>query len=563
LPLTRPLLAAALCACLAGPALALGSSGAYLAARHASYDNDYLTASEYFTRALALDPGNPALMEAVITSTVNMGEVERAVPVARRMNELQLGNQAAYMVILADKAKLGDFDGVLASLDAGESVGALVDGLARAWAFLGAGKSTEALAAFDAVAGEEGLQSFALYQKALALASVGDFEGADDILSGRASGPLQAMRRGVLAHAEVLSQLERPEAAIELIADTMGDNPPPEFQVILEKLKAGETLTFDVVDGPAAGIGEVYHGVASALAGESAPGFALLYARIAEYLNPGNVEATLLSASLLEEMGQFALATKAYDAVPRSHPEFVSAELGRAQALKEAGNTAAAVEALNQLAKTYPDLLVVQRQLGDTLRSLERYGEATPAYDRAIALIGTEQPDDWTLYFSRGVTYERTDQWDKAEADFRHALELAPGQPQVLNYLGYSMVEKQENLDEALQMIQDAVAAQPDDGYITDSLGWAYYRLGRYEEAVTNMERAAELMPTDPIINDHLGDAYWAVGRKMEARFQWHRALSFGPEPAEAERIRKKLDVGLDEVLQQEGAAPLAVAKDG
>ena len=112
-------------------------------------------------------------------------------------------------------------------------------------------------------------------------------------------------------------------------------------------------------------------------------------------------------------------------------------------------------------------------------------------------------------------------------------------------------------------MIQDAVAAQPDDGYITDSLGWAYYRLGRYDEAVVHLERAAELMPTDPIINDHLGDGYWAVGRKMEARFQWHRAMSFGPEPAEADRIRKKLDMGLDKVLQQEGAAPLAVAKDG
>lgn len=561
--LIRPLLAAALCAHLAGPALALGSSGAYLAARHASYQNDYVKAAEYFTRALALDPSNPALLEAVVTSDVNMGDLERAVPVARRMRELGLNSQPANMVLMADMAIQGDYDGILAGLDSGQSVGALVDGLARAWAFLGAGKSTEALAAFDAVAGEEGLQSFALYQKALALASVGDFEGADDILSGRAHGPLQATRRGVLAHVEVLSQLERPEASLELIADTMGDNPPPEFQTIIDRLNAGETLPFDVVDGPAAGIGEVFHGVSSALAGEAAPGYALLYARIADHLNPDNVEAILLSASLLEEMDQYALATKAYDTVPREHPEFVSAELGRAEALKLAGNTDAAIEALTQLAKTYPDLQIVQRQLGDTLRSLERYGEATPAYDRAIVLIGTEMPDDWTLYFSRGVTYERTDQWDKAEADFRHALQLSPGQPQVLNYLGYSLVEKQIDLDEALDMIQSAVAGQPDDGYITDSLGWAYYRLGRYEEAVVQMEHATELMPTDPIINDHLGDVYWAVGRKMEARFQWHRALSFGPEPEEADRIRRKLEVGLDSVLQQEGAAPLAVAKDG
>jgi tetratricopeptide (TPR) repeat protein len=93
-----------------------------------------------------------------------------------------------------------------------------------------------------------------------------------------------------------------------------------------------------------------------------------------------------------------------------------------------------------------------------------------------------------------------------------------------------------------------------------DSLGWGLYRLGRYEEAVEHMERAAELLPVDPIVNDHLGDVYWAVGREVEARFQWQRALSFDPEPEEAERIRRKLEVGLDQVLAEEGAPPLEMA---
>ncbi|MEM6741720.1 MAG: hypothetical protein AAF646_16545, partial [Pseudomonadota bacterium] len=142
------------------------------------------------------------------------------------------------------------------------------------------------------------------------------------------------------------------------------------------------------------------------------------------------------------------------------------------------------------------------------------------------------------------------------------ALELNPGQPSVLNYLGYSFVEMRTNLEEAMQMIREAVAARPDSGHIVDSLGWGLYRLGEYEEAVVHMERAAELLPVDPIINDHLGDVYWAVGRKVEAQFQWHRALSFDPEPEDAERIRRKLEVGLDLVLEEEGAAPLEVAGD-
>ena len=146
---------------------------------------------------------------------------------------------------------------------------------------------------------------------------------------------------------------------------------------------------------------------------------------------------------------------------------------------------------------------------------------------------------------------------EKADADFRKALELNPDQPLVLNYLGYSLVERGEKLDEALGMIQRAVAAQPDSGYIVDSLAWALFTLGRYSEALDPMERASILEPVDPIVTDHLGDVYWAVGRKLEAEFQWHRALSFDPEEEQATRIRRKLEIGLDAVLAEEGALPL------
>ena len=184
----------------------------------------------------------------------------------------------------------------------------------------------------------------------------------------------------------------------------------------------------------------------------------------------------------------------------------------------------------------------------------------------AVALFEEDAEAQWLVYFSRGITHEREDRWPEAEADFRKALELRPDQPQVLNYLGYSMVEMQENLDEALDMIERAVAAQPDSGYIVDSLGWVLYRLGRYDEALVQMERAVELLPVDPVVNDHLGDVYWAVGRKREAEFQWHRALSFielgESNDAEPDRIRRKLEIGLDAVLAEEGAPPLRVADD-
>ena len=176
-------------------------------------------------------------------------------------------------------------------------------------------------------------------------------------------------------------------------------------------------------------------------------------------------------------------------------------------------------------------------------------------------------PVRWVLFYSRGIAHERSGDYDQMERDFRAALEIEPDQPQVLNYLGYSMVEQKRNLEEALEMIERAVAASPQSGYIVDSLGWVLYRLGRYDEAVLHMERAVELMPVDPVVNDHLGDVYWAVGRQREAEFQWSRALSFIDEEdsdseADPVRIRRKLDVGLDVVLEEEGAPPLQVAND-
>ena len=153
-------------------------------------------------------------------------------------------------------------------------------------------------------------------------------------------------------------------------------------------------------------------------------------------------------------------------------------------------------------------------------------------------------PERWSLYYSRGIALERSGQWKRAEADLEHALELKPDQPLVLNYLGYSWIDRGENLDRGLKMIQKAVELRPEDGYIVDSLGWVHYRLGDYSSAVQYLEKAIELVPEDPTINHHLGDTYWQSGRPVEARYQWKRALQFGPQDEEIKPIQAKLDGG-------------------
>lgn len=548
---------------MATQALPQGRAGAYLAGRQAAYENDYSAAATYFTRALARDPSNPELLESAALSYLSLGQIDRAVPIARKMKAEGLKNQISNMILAASKAETEEYAALLTQIARGDGIGPLVDGLMTAWARIGEGSMSEALSAFDAVASERGLAGFALYHKALALGSVGDFEGAEAVYDSPDTGPVQMTRRGAMSRVEVLSQLERNDEAIAVIDQSFGIDLDPGMKDLRTRLQAGEMLPFTHVTSAREGVAEVFYTIAGALENEASPEYTLLYARVAQFLRPDHIDAILLSAQLLEELERFELATETYRKVPTNHEAFHAAELGRAEALRRSGNPERAIEVLEQLARSHGDLPIVHSTLGDILRQQKVYEAAAEAYDRALALYSSIEPSQWFVFYARGIAHERLDQWDDAEADFRQALALNPGQPQVLNYLGYSLVEKQIKLDEALEMIKTAVEARPDSGYIVDSLGWVLFRLGRYDEAVSHMERATELMPVDPIVNDHLGDVYWAVGRQLEARFQWQRALSFDPEEKDAERIRRKLEIGLDQVLAEEGAEPLDVAQDG
>ncbi len=543
------------------PAVAQEPSGAYLAARQARTAGDFSAAAQYYAQALTLDPSNPSLLENTTVAYLALGEIDKAVPVARTMLDNELDSQVAQITLIVEDARNEDWDALIDRVQDLRGAGELADDLLAAWAHLGAGDVTKAFEQFDAVAQKDGLRSFALYHKALALASVGDFEEADRVFSGDTDGPVQQTRRGVMAWAQILSQLDEHERAVELLDDTFGSNPDPQVAQLRAQIESEEQVPFDLVRTPRDGVAEVFFSLARALRQDADDEFVLLYTRVAEAIRPEHLDASITVAEILESLGQYDLAIQAYKKVPRDHPSFHVAELGRAEVLRRDDRPDAAIEVLDQLAQTYPDLADVHVAAGDLYRMQEDYDESVAAYDRAIELFDERDNPQWFVHYARAISHERQDNWEEAEADFRRALDLNPGHPQVLNYLGYSMVEKRVNLDEALDMIERAVAEEPDSGHIVDSLGWALYRLGRYDEAIDHMERAAELMPTDPVINDHLGDVLWAVDRRVEARFHWRRALSLhesDPSPdVDADRIRRKLSAGLDEVLEEEGSDPL------
>lgn len=552
----------------AQPLLAQEAAGAYLAARQARYDNDFKAAAEHYSRALLKDPTNPAILESTAAAYLATGDLDRALPIAQKIETEGLKSQISNMILIYDEARRGAYDDLLTRMDDNRGIGELADGLIAAWAELGNGDMQAALKKFDDIAAQRGLHDFAIYHKALALASVGDFEAADKIFSGASDGPMQRTRRGMFAWAQILSQLEQNDRAVALIDDIFGLDIDPEIGDLRTRLAAGESVSFTMINSAQDGIAEVFYAIGRALQPDTGGDYVLFYSRIAESLNPNHIEAMIMSAELLDGLGRYELATDAYRRVPPNHPAFQAAELGRSESLRKAGKTDAAIEVLEQLMQSHPDQPIVFVTAGDLYRQLEQFDDAVAAYDKAIALYTKRDSEQWFVYYARAISHERLDNWDKSEADFRYALKLNPNQPQALNYLGYSMVEKGINLDEALAMIKRAVKARPDSGYIIDSLGWVLYRMGRYDEAIGYMERAAELEAVDPVVNDHLGDVLWAVGRQTEAEFQWHRALSFVNEgesvqDIDPDRIRRKLEVGLDQVLSEEGAKPLKVADEG
>ncbi len=549
-------------------AAAEGLAGAYLAGRAATFESDFSTAAEYYTRALVRDPSNPLLMENVVFAQLAQGQMKKAIPVAERLLQSGARSQAGNIVMAGGFALAEDFQAILDRDMDTRQIHPLVDGLLEAWAQMGVGSVDKAIAVFDRIGEEEALRPFAAYHKALALASAGNYGGAEELFAANDGQLTRLSRRSALARVEIQSQLGEYELALATLNDSFGSGSDPALDDMRARLEAEEALGFSIASTARDGIAEVFFTLAAVMNGEAANDFVLMYARVASALSPQHVDAVLLSAELLDQLGRYELSIATYKQVPSDHPEYYAAEMGRAEALRRAAKPDAAAEVLEQLVGDFPTLPQVSISLGDLLRQQEDYAGAISAYDAALSNMSDDSRSRWFLHYARGISHERLKDWPNAEADFRASLALRPDSPQVLNYLGYSLIEKEdspEKLDEALGMIERAVAAQPNSGYIVDSLGWVFYRLGRYADAVGHMERAVELMPVDPVVNDHLGDVYWAVGRLREAEFQWKRALSFiksgeGDGEADPDRIRSKLELGLDAVLEQEGADPLQVA---
>ena len=549
----RKSMLAALCAAtlaVSAPAQATSEYGSYLAGRHAQALKDADSASAFMLRVLEENPDDQELLRRTFLLTLAAGKLEPAIELARRI-EIAGGRMATAALLLGiESARKADYADAIKRFEALPRRGltAYAAPLAAAWANAGAGDFDAALKELEALDKKSGFSAMRDLHTGLINDLADRPEAAEKNYRAVASELHKAPVRVVRAAGSLFERTGRTDDARKLYNDFLTAQPGNiAIGGALKRLEAGRPAK-PLIGDAQGGIAESLFNIASALPRKRSTEMALLYSRIALYLRPEFELARLLLGDLFDNQRRYDDANAIYQKVDTASPYSWSARLRIADNLTDMNTTDRAVEILRAMAEERPERTDALIKLGGILRSKERYREAVNAYDAAEKRLGEIKSGHWLFFYNRGIALERSKIWDRAEKDFLKALELRPEQPYVLNYLGYSWVEKGMNIARARKMIERAVEQRQDDGYIVDSLGWVLYRLGDFTGSVKQLERAIRLKPSDPVINDHLGDAYWRVGRKLEAEFQWRRALVLDPSEDLIPNIEAKLENGLKDV---------------
>ncbi|NJM92508.1 MAG: tetratricopeptide repeat protein [Rhodospirillaceae bacterium] len=524
-------------------------TGAYLAGTVAFEQRDMRQAADLLTLALGDNLDNGVLAQKTLVALMSDGRIEDAIKLAHRMRDAGVRSILVSLVLMQEQAREGDYEDALKLSRElpDDRLMQVTAPMLRAWLAVGATGKDAGIAELKPLTEIDGAQMLAQMQTALITDHAGDSKkAAADLLAAIDEGaeiPAQlaefyvtlALRNGDEKAARAMVERYRTQA------EGRGEDVATAMERQLGQGKPKDPLVKD----PRQGLAIAYTQVAMELMADDYNGDAMWLTHLALDLDPELDIAALALGDLHRQANHLDQAIDAYNQVPETSIFRRPSQLSIAESYRRQEKFGEAEALLRTLMNSDKTDISAAQQLGQLLRSNKKFEEAAKVYGVAIDRLGTLEPEDWQLFYYRGISYERAKQWPPAEKDFQKALELSPDEPYVLNYLAYTWVERRENLDQALKMLEKAVGQRPEEGFIIDSLGWAHFMLGRYPEAVTELERAVALAPTDPVLNDHLGDAYWKVGRHQEARFQWSRALSFDPEPDQAPKLQQKLDQGL------------------
>ena len=522
------------------------AAGSYLAARHAGAERDSAAAATYYLDVLKLDPRNPDLLSRAFLSVLTDGDIDEASKLGERLLAADHSDRIARLVIGVRELKLKHYGAARQNFS--QSVrGPVTDltaTLLSAWAQAGAGETRAAIDTMDKLSGPDWYGIFKDLHAGLILDLANNKKDAGKRYANAYKADPTALRT-VEAYGRFLSRTANKDDALKVYQDFA--KALPDHPIINEEMKeisAGDKLP-SFVNSPQSGAAEALYGLGASIGRRGGEDLALIYLQLALYLQPAHPMALLSLGDLYEELKKPDLAIKAYERVPASSALARNAEIQMAVDLDALDRTDEAKKRLEHVIAEHPKDTEAIIELGNIQRGRKDFAACGDTYTKAIDTIPKPEKSNWVMFYFRGICFERSHQWPAAEADMKKALELYPDQPLVQNYLGYSWVDQGAHMDQGMDMIRKAVEQRPDDGYIVNSLGWAYFKTGNYDEAVKNLERAVELKPEDPTINDHLGDAYWRVGRTLEAHFQWSHAKDLKPEPEDLPKIEAKLKDGL------------------
>ena len=541
-----------------GPVKAKGFAGDFLSSHFAQSEYDWKRATRYLDEVLEKDPGNYDLLRRSMILAMGAGDLALSAKRAQSLLEIESNNNLAMLIVAIDHLSRDEIEKaavILKAMPEGD-ITDFIRPMLQGWIQVAeGGLNTEGFNITTIHCYSAGLMALYAGKKDVAA----DF--AAQILAAEGVSSYDAERAGDLFAAA--GDAERALEAYQGAYEDEASNWSLDHKILALKENRLDDLKKDLpplrIKKPAHGAAVAMYDMARILFQEESDSSAKLFAHMTLALDPGFTDASLLLANNLARNGRYAEAIEYFSSIAPGHESWLAVQRHIADLLQEAGRTPEALALLEKLFAEKRDVESLIR-IGDLYRSDEDYANALVAYNRAADHIGKEIPEKyWYLLYARGMTYEREGDWQKAEADLKTALEYRPDHPYLLNYLGYGWADQGLRLPESLAMIERAAQLRPDDGYITDSLGWVLYMMARYDDAVPHLEKAVELMPYDATLNDHLGDAYWQVGRKLEARFQWERAINTaGTDESMKQTLRDKLRGGPPAEIVKEASAVTA-----
>jgi tetratricopeptide (TPR) repeat protein len=521
--------------------------GSYLAGRQALSEADNKAAADYFLKALKTDPTNVMLARHAYAFLIAEGDIENGMAIAQRALELDPDESWAAILLSIHDVQGGNYQAAVDRLKSVKEVGinAVFVPLFRAWALVGLERWDDALKALASLKKTPSLQALHDYHAGLILELAGRPDEARKVYAASLAQDSAPSVRAVQVVASFLYRHDHQTEALDLIDSVRrSQNHSPLVEALFAGAGNGEGLSAPVVTARD-GMAEALFSAATLLSGANMQGEAMITARLSTALRPDFPFSTYMVASILEKQERYADMVDILKPVEKKNPAYYILRLRLAAAYDQLEQTDEALKVLRGLEKDYPDQIDPVIAQAGIEHHQKNWLAAAALYQRVLDQTPEPTANQWNIYYALGMCLERGKRWPEAEKALQTALTLMPDQPSVLNYLGYSWIDRGINLEEGKALIEKAVAQRPADGYILDSLGWVYYLTGDYERAVTELEKAIEYTPADPTINEHLGDAYWRVGRTSEAYFQWQRALTLDPEPDMIAPLKEKLEKGL------------------